>query len=122
MSDYQAGRFAHRRQERVFADVRGDRGAEPQRHRDHGYAGVDRGLEERRAEAATGTATPGRTLREARDLREHVQRTWPWDNRPILALDRKMAEESQAARARGESQDVAAILAGLRANASSRPE
>jgi hypothetical protein len=75
----------------------------------------------------TGHALEGRenlseALREAGDLREHVKKTWPWDDRPILTLDRKMAEESRVARARGESQDVTAILASLQATAFLRQE
>jgi hypothetical protein len=75
----------------------------------------------------TGHAVEGwedlpEAIREARDLREHVNKTWPWDDRPVLKLDRKMAEESRSARARGESRDVADILAGLQANASPRQE
>jgi predicted transposase YbfD/YdcC len=62
------------------------------------------------------------SLREASTLREHIRNTWPWDNRPVLTLDRKMVEESRAARTRGESQDVADILAGLQGNASPRLE
>ncbi len=61
-------------------------------------------------------------IREASDLREHVNKTWPWNNRPVLPLDRKMADQSRAARARGESQDVADILASLQANDSVRQE
>ncbi len=61
-------------------------------------------------------------IREARELREHVHATWPWDDRPILKLDRRMIEESRAARARGESLPVADILAQLQANPSERPE
>lgn len=75
----------------------------------------------------TGHAIEGRdnvpeALREASELREHVNKTWPWDNRPILKLDRKMAEESRAKRARGESQNVTDILAGLQGSATLRQE
>jgi len=59
-------------------------------------------------------------IREAENLREHVNKTWPWDHRPVLSLDRTMAEQSRSARARGESQDVADILAGLQVNVSLR--
>src|SRR5205807_964317 len=71
----------------------------------------------------TGRVLEGRenlpgAIREVGALRDHVGETWPWDERPVLLLDRKMAEESRAARARGESQDVAALLARLRADQS----
>jgi hypothetical protein len=73
----------------------------------------------------TGHAIEGRenlseAVREAGDLREHVNKTWPWDKRPVLPLDRRMAEESRCARARGDSRDAADILAGLQSNAPAR--
>jgi hypothetical protein len=75
----------------------------------------------------TGHAIEGRenlaeAMREAADLRDRVAKTWPWDERPVLPLDRKMAEASRAAQARGEARDVADILAGLRAETSPRQE
>jgi hypothetical protein len=75
----------------------------------------------------TGHAIDGRedlseAIQEAGDLRDRVAKTWPWDERPVLPLDRKMAEASRSARARGESRDVADILAGLRPESSPRPE
>ncbi len=69
----------------------------------------------------TGHAIEGRedlseAMREAADLRDRVAKTWPWDERPVLPLDRTMAEASRVAQARGESRDVAEILAGLQAD------
>jgi hypothetical protein len=75
-----------------------------------------------KAAADTADAIQGRenlteAMREAGELREHVNKTWPWDDRPVLALDRNMVKASRDARARGEAQDVAAILAALQPNA-----
>jgi hypothetical protein len=66
----------------------------------------------------TGDAIEGRDLlpeaaREARGLLDYLQKTWPWADSPALPLDRKMVEESRAARARGESCDVTALVRSL---------
>jgi len=67
----------------------------------------------------TGHAVEGQekipeALRDATGLRDHLVKTWPWDDRPVLPLNRQMIEESRASRERGESLDVADILSILR--------